>query len=89
MADEFMKGLAAFGGASLLWLVLAGWYRTSSFEGPQFTEAAPSDPGTFDAIAIIVMDGMFWFMILAPITFWVLISAYKVLTAAYRERNTN
>lgn len=89
MADEFIKGLAVFGSGSLLWMVLAGWYRTSSFEGPQFTEAAPTDPGTFDAIGIMVMDGVFWFMILGTLAFWVLIPAYKELSAALEERNTN
>ena len=32
MADEFIKGLALFCGAGLAWMVLAGWYRTPSFE---------------------------------------------------------
>ncbi len=89
MADEFIKGLATFSGAAMLWMILAGWYRTSSFSGPQFTEPAPTDPSTFDAMGIMLMDGMFWFMILGTLAFWVVIPAYKELTAAIEERNAN
>ena len=35
MADEFIKGLSIFTGAGLAWMVLAGWYRTPSFESEQ------------------------------------------------------
>ncbi len=89
MADEFIKGLATFSGASLLWMILAGWYRTPSFDGPQFTAPPPEDPSTYDAMGILIMDGMFWFMILGTIAFWVVIPLYKEFTAAYKERNAN
>ena len=86
MADEFAKGFAIFSGSAMLWMILAGWYRTSTFEGPQFTEPVPEDPSTYEALGIMLMDGLFWFMILGPITFWLLIPAYKEARAVYAAR---
>ena len=83
MADEFAKGLGIFTGAGLVWMVLAGWYNTPSFEGPQLTGPNPSDPGTYEAIAIALKDGMFWFAVLGALTFWVIIPAARELYAAY------
>ncbi|PYZ02684.1 hypothetical protein C8039_03740 [Halogeometricum sp. wsp3] len=49
MADEFIKGLGIFTAAGLGWMVLAGWYRTSSFESTQLTgELTIEEPTTFD-----------------------------------------
>jgi hypothetical protein len=41
MADEFAKGLAIFSGAGMIWLTIAGWYRTPSFEGDGVQLNAP------------------------------------------------
>lgn len=75
MADEFAKGFGILSIAGLLWLILAGNYRTPSFGGRQLTGAVPEDPTTFEAMGIVFMDAMFWFMILGTLTFWVLIPA--------------
>lgn len=87
MADEFVKGFAIFSGAGLLWMVLAGWYRTPSFEGKQFTGPRPEDPSTWDALGLVVMDAMFWFMIIGILTFWVLIPLYRRSREIYAESN--
>ena len=57
MADEFIKGLGIFTGAGLIWMVLAGWYRTPSFEStPQLV--APLTVDTHDSpITIIDQTG--------------------------------
>jgi hypothetical protein len=76
MADEFIKGLGLFTGAGLAWMVLAGWYRTPSFESPRQLIAAPPEPNTvFDAVGIFLNDVFFWTAILGALTFWVLIPA--------------
>ncbi|ESP88406.1 DUF7314 family protein [Candidatus Halobonum tyrrellensis] len=76
MADEFVKGLGLFTGAGLGWLVLAGWYRTESFESPRQLIAAPPDPETlFDAIGIFLGDVFFWTALLGAFTFWLLVPA--------------
>jgi len=76
MADEFIKGLGLFCGAGLAWMVLAGWYRTPSFESSRQLIAAPPEPNTvFDAIGIFLNDVFFWTAIVGALTFWVLIPA--------------
>lgn len=79
MADEFIKGLGIFTGAGLLWMVLAGWYRTPSFESTQQLVAPLTvDTGSatlLNVVAITMMDVFFWLTILGPLTFWVLIPA--------------
>ncbi|UIP00855.1 hypothetical protein Hbl1158_05725 [Halobaculum sp. CBA1158] len=76
MADEFIKGMGLFAGAGLAWMVLAGWYRTPSFESPRQLIAAPPEPNTvFDAIGIFLNDVFFWTAIVGAITFWLLIPA--------------
>ncbi|PSQ06963.1 hypothetical protein BRC97_04635 [Halobacteriales archaeon QS_6_71_20] len=76
MADEFIKGLALFCGAGLAWMVLAGWYRTPSFESSRQLIAAPPEPGTvFDAIGIFLNNVFFWTAIIGALTFWLLVPA--------------
>jgi len=76
MADEFIKGLALFCGAGLAWMVLAGWYRTPSFESPRQLIAAPPEPNTvFDAIGIFLNDVFLWTAIIGAVTFWLLVPA--------------
>ncbi|PSQ42836.1 hypothetical protein BRD17_07625 [Halobacteriales archaeon SW_7_68_16] len=82
MADEFAKGLGILTGSGLLWMVLAGWYNTPSFEGAQLYGPNPQSPGLYDGIAIIVKEAAFWFAILGALTFWVLIPAGRELRAA-------
>lgn len=83
MADEFMKGLGLFTGAGLAWMVLAGWYRTPSFESPRQLVAAPTEPGgVFDVIGIFLNDVFFWMAIIGPLTFWVLIPAIREARAS-------
>jgi hypothetical protein len=80
MADEFMKGLGLFTGAGLLWMVLAGWYRTPSFESPRQLIGAPpamSSVSVFDQIGIFLNDVFFWMAIVGPLTFWVLVPAIR------------
>ncbi|WP_435335512.1 DUF7314 family protein [Haloarchaeobius sp. TZWWS8] len=83
MADEFGKGMAIATGAGLIWMVLAGWYKTPSFEGKQLTGAVPESPNAFDAMGIIVMDGLFWFTILGTLTFWLVIPAAREARARF------
>ncbi|WP_435345564.1 DUF7314 family protein [Haloarchaeobius sp. HRN-SO-5] len=81
MADEFIKGLSIATGAGLIWMVLAGWYNTPGFEETQLLGPNPTDPGAFEAVALIVKDGLFWFMILGALTFWVVIPVARELQA--------
>jgi hypothetical protein len=81
MADEFVKGLGIFTGAGLGWLVLAGWYRTPGFESTrQLVSPASPDPASadlFNLLAIGLMDGLFWFALLGPLAFWVVLPAVR------------
>lgn len=86
MADEFAKGFAILSGAGLLWMSLAGNYRTHEFGGPQLTDELPEDLSTFDVLGVTVMDAMFWFMILGTLTFWVLIPAGRAARGYYETR---
>ena len=86
MADEFMKGLGIFTGASLAWMVLAGWYRTTSFESSRQLIAAPAEPANvFDEVGIFLNDVFFWMAILGPLTFWVLVPALRRAQEAFAE----
>ena len=82
MADEFAKGLSIGVGAGLGWMVLAGWYTTTSFGEGQLLGAPPEDPDVYGQIALVAKDALFWFAILGMLTFWVLIPAINRL----RER---
>jgi hypothetical protein len=87
MADEFIKGLGIFTAAGLGWMVLAGWYRTSSFEtSRQLIEPVSSGGTLFDSIGVLLMDGLFWFALLGALTFWVLIPVFRQTREALRER---
>lgn len=81
MADEFIKGLGIFTGAGLAWMVLAGWYRTPGFESTQQLVApvsvAPGSADLLNSLAITLMDVFFWFALLGPLTFWVLVPAVR------------
>ncbi|WP_435069875.1 DUF7314 family protein [Haloplanus sp. C73] len=81
MADEFVKGLGIFTGAGLGWLVLAGWYRTPGFESTrQLVSPVSPDPASadlFNLLAIGLMDGLFWFALLGPLAFWVVLPAVR------------
>lgn len=86
MADEFMKGFGIFTGASLAWMVLAGWYRTESFTSSRQLIAAPPEPANvFDAIGIFLNDVFFWMAILGPLTFWVLVPALREASDAFGQ----
>ncbi|ELZ27295.1 hypothetical protein C474_18154 [Halogeometricum pallidum JCM 14848] len=89
MADEFIKGLGIVTAAGLGWLVLAGWYRTSSFESSrQLIESASSGGSLFDAMGIALMDGLLYFALIGMLTFWVLIPAGRQARSAIRDRRS-
>ncbi|MFA1610502.1 DUF7314 family protein [Halobellus rubicundus] len=89
MADEFVKGLGIFTSAGLAWMVLAGWYRTPSFESSQQLVAPLSlgDSATmFDTLGVLLMDVFFWFAIIGALTFWVGIPAVRQAREAIEDR---
>lgn len=86
MADEFAKGLGILTGAGLLWMVLAGWYNTPSFEGAQFIGANPSNPDMYTAAAIVLKEALFWFAIFGALFFWVVLPAIQAGRRAYADR---
>jgi len=86
MADEFVKGFGILSGAGMIWMILAGWYRTPSFGGRQLTAPTPPAGNIYEELAYVLMDAMFWFMILGTLTFWVVIPLGKQLRASMAER---
>ncbi|SFS00881.1 hypothetical protein SAMN05216559_2418 [Halomicrobium zhouii] len=86
MADEFAKGFGIFVVAGLGWMTLAGWYRTPSFEGTQLTGAPPEAATVYDQIGLFLEPVLFWFMILGPLTFWILIPIFERARESYAER---
>jgi hypothetical protein len=90
MADEFIKGLGIFTGAGLGWVVLAGWYRTPGFESTKqlISPASPSPANAdlFNFLAIGLMDTLFWFAILGPLAFWVVLPAIREASDAVENR---
>ncbi|SFR47545.1 DUF7314 family protein [Halogeometricum limi] len=87
MADEFIKGLGIFTAGGLGWMVLASWYRTSSFESSQqLIESVSAGDTLFDALGVMLMNGLFWFTILGALTFWVLIPMGRQARGALRDR---
>lgn len=87
MADEFIKGLGILTGAGLAWMILAGWYRTASFESTtQLIDPLPENLSTFDQIGVLLMDGMLYFALLGALTFWVLIPGARQLRRAIDSR---
>ncbi|MXR21141.1 DUF7314 family protein [Halobacterium bonnevillei] len=71
MADEFAKGLGLLTGAGLIWMVLAGWYKTPSFEGAQLTGSPPGELSMLGELAIVFLESMFWLAIFGALLFWV------------------
>ena len=88
MADEFIKGLGIFTASGLAWMVSAAWYRTGSFESTQqlVEPITVSGPNLFNAIGIQLMEVFFWFALLGPLAFWVLIPAARRAKAAMDDR---
>lgn len=85
MADEFAKGLGIFVTAGMGWMVLAGWYNTPSFDGTQLLAPNPEVSGVYGELALLLKDGLFWFMILGALTFWVVIPAIEEARNALAE----
>lgn len=77
MADEFVKGLGALTGAGFVWMVIAGWFYTPSFDGPQLTGAPPQNPSTFEQAALLLGDAMAVVAVGGALTFWVVIPAVR------------
>ncbi|WP_336034223.1 DUF7314 family protein [Halobacterium yunchengense] len=71
MADEFAKGLGLLTGAGLIWMVLAGWYKTPSFGGAQLTGSPPSDLSMLGELALITLEASFYLAIFGALLFWV------------------
>jgi hypothetical protein len=90
MADEFIKGLAIFTGGGLAWMVLASWYRTSSFESTQQLVEPVTVAGTdiYNSLGVALMDVAFWFTLVGALTFWVLIPAGREARKAFENRRT-
>lgn len=88
MADEFIKGLGILTGAGLAWMILAGWYRTSSFESTQqlIEPVQVESPTVFDTIGVVLLDAFLWFALLGALTFWVLIPAGRQALDSYRTQ---
>lgn len=81
MADEFAKGFAILTTAGLGWVILSGWFNTSSFESTeQLIEAAPAGLDVYGQLAIVAREALFWFAIVGAIAFWVIIPAIKQAT---------
>jgi hypothetical protein len=82
MADEFMKGLGVLTGAGLVWMVIAGWYNTPAFDGPQLVGSAPESLATLDQFALLLKDVMAVVAIGGVLLFWVVLPAVSEM----RER---
>jgi hypothetical protein len=85
MADEFAKGFGLLTGAGLVWMVLAGWYRTPGFEEAQLIGELPSDLTAFDQLAVTLMEGMFWLAIFGALFFWVGVPVGREVRARLQE----
>lgn len=77
MGDEFIKGLGILTGAGLVWMVLAGWYNTPSFEGAQLIGSNPDSVDVYGSLALTLKEVMFWFAISGALVFWVLLPAAR------------
>jgi hypothetical protein len=87
MADEFIKGFGILVTAGLGWLIIAATYNTPSFDGAQLIAPNP-DPATlttYEQLAIVLKDALFWFAILGAVTFWVVIPAIEQAREALAE----
>lgn len=85
MADEFAKGLGLLTGAGLVWMVLAGWYKTPSFIGAQLIGDPGSNLTMYDQIAVVLLESMFWLAIVGTLLFWVGIPLGRELHAKYQR----
>jgi hypothetical protein len=92
MADEFIKGLGIFTTGGLGWMVLAGWYRTPSFESTQQLVAPivldTANADVFNLAGILLMQVLFWFTIIGALTFWVVIPAAKQARESLDDRRS-
>lgn len=88
MADEFIKGLAIFSGAGLIWLVIAAWFRTPSFYAEQLWGPGPEDPDTLAQAALILADVMFWVAIIGALVFWFVIPVGREVRSYLQDRNS-
>ncbi|MFB6201178.1 MAG: hypothetical protein ABEI98_04125 [Halorhabdus sp.] len=86
MADEFMKGLAVFVTGSLGWMVVAGWFKTPSFQGKQLIGQYPENPDVLSQLAIYLGEGLFYFAIFGALAFWVVVPAINQARDAYAGR---
>ncbi|MFB6164929.1 MAG: hypothetical protein ABEJ31_07205 [Haloarculaceae archaeon] len=86
MADEFAKGLAILMGGGLGWFVLAGWYNTPSFEGPQLLGPPPESLDVYGQLAMVLKDVLFWFAIVGALTFWIVLPALEEARNAWADR---
>lgn len=82
MADEFAKGLGILTGGGLIWMVLSGWFTTPGFEDTQLIGEIPGSLDVYGQAAILLREGLFWFIILGVLTFWVIIPAFQQLREA-------
>ncbi len=87
MADEFAKGLGILTTAGLAWMVLSGWYTTTSFEEGQLFGPPPADPDFYGQIALFLREALFWFAILGALTFWVVVPAVNEARDRLAERS--
>ena len=85
MADEFVKGFGLLTGAGLIWMVLAGWYRTPGFEDAQLIGEVSSDLTAYDQIAVVLMEISFWLAIFGALLFWVGIPVGREVRARLQE----
>lgn len=86
MADEFAKGLGIATAAGLGWMVLAGWYNTPEFFSEnQLLEPAPENLDLYGELAIVLRDALLVFAVLAMLTFWFLLPAYREARASFGE----
>lgn len=81
MADEFVKGFGLLTGAGLVWMVLAGWYRTPGFEEAQLYGEIPSNLDVYDQLAVNLMEIMFWLALFGALFFWIGIPVGRQLKA--------
>jgi hypothetical protein len=82
MADEFAKGLGLLTGAGLIWMVLAGWYRTPGFEDAQLIGEVSSNLTMYDQIGVQLMYAMFWLAVFGTLFFWVVVPLGRQLYAS-------
>ncbi|AAG19093.1 MULTISPECIES: hypothetical protein [Halobacterium] len=71
MADEFIKGLGMLTGGGLVWMIMAGWYRTPEFGHGQLISEVPSNLTMYDQMAVVLLEGAFWVAIIGALFFWI------------------